>query len=271
MPQIMGILNVTPDSFSDGGDFTDGEKATNHAIRMHEQGADWIDIGGESTRPGAQAVSSTQELERVIPVIKALCLAIPDIKISIDTSKPDVMRAAVEAGAQMVNDVCALQGKGAVQAVSDLQVDICLMHMQGIPRTMQQQPAYNNVLQEVKSFLLQRANVCIDAGIDASRIIIDPGFGFGKTLQHNLILLDQLDQFKPTGFKVLVGLSRKSMLEKITGQPVHNRLAGSLACALLACLRGADIIRVHDVEQTRDMILVLKAVNDCGHGELNAT
>ncbi len=271
MPQIMGILNVTPDSFSDGGDFVDVRKAVQYATSMHQQGADWVDVGGESTRPGAEAVTVTQELQRVIPVIQALCKAIPDIKISIDTSKPEVMQGAVNAGARMVNDVCALQANGAVQVVSELKVDVCLMHMQGTPRTMQQQPEYDNVLHEVKSFLVQRANACMEAGIDASKIIIDPGFGFGKSLAHNLILLNQLDELKQTGFKVLAGLSRKSMLQKITGQPVEKRLASSLACALIASLRGADIIRVHDVEQTRDSLLVLKAVSDIGNGELNAT
>jgi len=267
----MGILNVTPDSFSDGGNFVDIQKAIKHAVRMHKEGADWIDIGGESTRPGAKGVTVTQELQRVIPVIEALCTTIPDIKISIDTSKPEVMRAAVNAGAGMVNDVFALQAEGAVQAVSELKVDVCLMHMQGSPRTMQQQPEYKNVLHEVKSFLVQRAEICMGAGIDASKIIIDPGFGFGKSLQHNLTLLDQLFQLKKTWFKVLAGLSRKSMLEKITGQAVEKRLAGSLICAAMASLRGADIIRVHDVEQTRDTLLVLDALSQCRTGELNAT
>ncbi len=271
MPQIMGVLNVTPDSFSDGGDFSSVDNAVNHALLMHQQGALWIDVGGESTRPGAQAVSSEQELQRVIPVIKSLCLAIPDIKISIDTSKPEVMQAAVEAGAAMINDVRALQAPGALSLVSEMHVDVCLMHMQGSPPTMQQQAAYTDVIDEVKSFLIGRANKCIEAGIKASRIIIDPGFGFGKSLAHNLTLLDQLDQFKHTGFKVLAGISRKSMLGKITGQPVENRLAASLACALIACLRGVDFIRVHDVEQTRDMLLVLEALSACRNGELNAT
>ncbi|VAW82730.1 Dihydropteroate synthase [hydrothermal vent metagenome] len=271
MPQIMGILNVTPDSFSDGGDYSSVNDAVNHALLMYQQGARWIDVGGESTRPGAEVVSSEQELQRVIPVIKALCLAIPDSKISIDTSKPEVMQAAVEVGATMVNDVRALQAPGALSLVSEMQVDVCLMHMQGSPPTMQQQVVYTDVVQEVKSFLLGRAKQCIEAGIKASRIIIDPGFGFGKSLAHNLLLLDQLDQFKDTGFKVLAGLSRKSMLGKITGQPVENRSAASLAAALIACLRGVDFIRVHDVAQTQDMLLVLEALSACRKGESNAT
>lgn len=270
MSQIMGILNVTPDSFSDGGDHNEVETAVSHAINMLEQGADWIDIGGESTRPGAQEVDVEQELKRVIPVIEALSCAIPDIKISIDTSKPEVMAAAVNAGAKMINDVCALQAEGAIQLASERQVEVCLMHMQGRPRTMQQQPQYDNVFVQVNEFLQQRAEDCVAAGISADKIIIDPGFGFGKTVEHNLVLLDTLDQLKQAGFRVLAGLSRKSFLGVVTGQPVEKRLAGSLACAVMACLRGADFIRVHDVEQTRDALLVTQAIiSHCG--ELNAT
>ena len=260
MTQIMGILNVTPDSFSDGGQFTQTERAVDHALQMVEQGADWIDIGGESTRPGAQAVSVGQELERVIPVIEALIRALPNARISIDTSKPEVMQAAVNAGAKMINDVAALTFEGALKTASQLNVDVCLMHMQGDPRTMQQNPDYQDVVSEVKSFLTKRSRYCIESGIASEKILIDPGFGFGKTLQHNLVLLRSLGEFKQTGFRLLVGLSRKSMLQAITGQAVEKRLAGSLALALLSHMGGADIVRVHDVEQTRDVLQVADAV-----------
>ena len=266
-PVIMGILNVTPNSFSDGGDFTSIELAVQHALEMHEQGATWIDIGGESTRPGAKAVNAEQELQRVIPVIEALHKENSEIKISIDTSKPEVMQAAVAAGAAMINDVCALQAEGAVELASELQVDVCLMHMQGTPRSMQENPEYGNVVEEVKQFLNMRADACLKAGIKPERITLDPGFGFGKSLQHNLLLLKHLEEFKSSGYKVLAGLSRKRMIGEVTGQSVDKRVTGSVACAILACLNGADIIRVHDVEQTRDALLMTSAVVEISSGE----
>ena len=255
-PRIMGILNVTPDSFSDGGDWLSPRQAVLHAHHMATAGADIIDIGGESTRPGAAQVSLAQELDRVIPVIEALWTE-TRIPISIDTSKPEVMRAAASAGAGMINDVFALQGEGALQTAASLGLPVCLMHMQGDPRSMQHQPFYNDVVGEVETFLLARAQACEKSGIPAGKILIDPGFGFGKSLQHNLDLLAGLERLSSGAYPLLVGLSRKSMLASITGRGVDQRLAGSLALAVLAIQSGAAIIRVHDVAETRDVIKVL--------------
>ncbi|MFT5138687.1 MAG: dihydropteroate synthase [Lysobacterales bacterium] len=252
----MGILNVTPDSFSDGGDWLSPRAAVLHAHHMAAAGADIIDIGGESTRPGASLVSVQQELDRVIPVIEAL-EAETRIPISIDTSKPEVMREAVSAGAGLINDVSALQQEGAIDAVAKLGIPVCLMHMQGDPRSMQQKPDYANVYEEVESFLLERAGACEAANIPKQNILIDPGFGFGKLLQHNLELLQKLDRLCAGDYPVLVGLSRKSMLSTMTGRAVDQRLAGSLALTMLAIQAGAAIIRVHDVAETRDVIKVL--------------
>lgn len=258
-PRIMGILNVTPDSFSDGGHWLSPREAVLHAHHMAAAGADIIDIGGESTRPGAATVSVQQELDRVIPVIEALW-AETRIPISIDTNKPEVMKAAAEAGAGMINDVYALRRPGALEAAAGLGLPVCLMHMQGDPESMQLEPSYDDVVSEVSEFLLERAGACIGAGIEKQNILLDPGFGFGKTLQNNLDLLNELGSLVSHGFPVLAGLSRKSMLESITGRDVEHRLAGSLALALLAIQQGAAIIRVHDVAETRDVIKVLSCV-----------
>jgi dihydropteroate synthase len=257
-PRIMGILNITPDSFSDGGFFMSPDKALAQAERMINEGAAIIDIGGESTRPGAESVSVQEELDRVIPVIEAIHSRLDTI-ISIDTSKPAVMRAAVAAGAGMVNDVCALQAEGAVQAVQQAGVPVCLMHMQGEPRSMQNRPHYTNVVAEVKSFLQQRAAACVDGGIDPSRIVLDPGFGFGKTLEHNYSLIKHLTDFIEMGYPLLVGLSRKSMIGAVLDRSVDERIYGSIALAALACWSGAHILRVHDVGATRDAIKVCHA------------
>lgn len=258
-PVVMGVLNVTLDSFSDGGRFADLDAALVQARAMVGAGAAIIDIGGESTRPGAQPVSLQQELDRVIPVIERL-RAQCDVVISVDTMKPEVMLAAVRAGAGLVNDVLGLRAEGAVQAVAASGAAVCIMHMQGEPRTMQQDPHYADVVAEVGAFLQQRANECLANGIAKERICIDPGFGFGKTLQHNLVLLAQLPQLAATGYPVLAGLSRKSMLAALTGRAVHDRLAGSLALATAAVLGGARIVRAHDVAETCDAVRVAEAV-----------
>ncbi len=256
---VMGILNVTPDSFSDGGRFDRVEQALEHAMRMQQEGADIIDIGGESTRPGASSVTVDEELERVIPVIRAIRQQ-TSLPISIDTSKPEVMRAAVGAGANMVNDVNALQAKGALEACAELNVPVCLMHMQGEPRTMQQDPKYGDVVQDVADFLQQRCLECMEAGIDRSNIVIDPGFGFGKTLQHNLSLLNGLESICALELPLLVGISRKSMLGAILDKPVSERLYAGLAAAVIAYQKGARLFRVHDVEPTRDALAVCDAL-----------
>ncbi len=255
-PLVMGVVNVTPDSFSDGGRFAHREEAVAHGLRLAEEGADILDIGGESTRPGAEPVDAAAELERVIPVIEGLRRDTARA-ISIDTSKPEVMRAAIDAGASMINDVNGLRSPGAVEAAADLGVPVCLMHMQGEPRTMQRSPSYRDVLGDVTEFLEQRVAACLAAGMERSALVIDPGFGFGKTLAHNLSLLNGLECLRQMGVPVLAGLSRKSMLGTITGRTrPDERLAASLAAALLAAQRGAAVIRVHDVAQTRDAIAV---------------
>lgn len=259
-PRVMGIVNVTPDSFSDGGHHATVDRAIAHAQQLIQDGADILDIGGESTRPGAAQVSEQAELERVLPVIEGLHgIAIP---ISIDTYKPAVMRAALCAGASMVNDVNALQTEGALQVLLEHEAAVCLMHKQGVPQTMQQQPEYQEVVSQVSEFLRTRIAACVASGIAPQRIVIDPGFGFGKTLSHNLDLLRELALFQQLGTPVLVGLSRKSMLGAITGRDVHERLAGSLAAALLAAQRGAAILRVHDVRETVDVLKILSALRE---------
>lgn len=258
-PVVMGVLNVTLDSFSDGGRFAGVEAALAQARAMAAAGASIIDIGGESTRPGAQPVPLQQELDRVIPVIERL-RAQCDVVISIDTMKPEVMLAAVRAGAGLVNDVLGLRAEGAVQAVAASGAAVCLMHMQGEPRTMQHDPHYDDVVSEVGAFLAQRAADCLANGIAKERICIDPGFGFGKTLQHNLDLLARLPQLAASGYPVLAGLSRKSMLATLTGRSVHERLAGSLALATAAVLGGARIVRAHDVAETWDVVRVAEAL-----------
>lgn len=255
----MGVLNVTPDSFSDGGCFYPPDKAVEHALEMQEEGADIIDIGGESTRPGAGDVSGDQELERVIPVIEAIRGRV-DALISIDTSKPRVMREAVAAGADLINDVYALRAEGALEAAAELDTAVCLMHMQGTPRTMQTNPTYQNVVSEVAEFLAGRAQSCVDAGIRRDRLIVDPGFGFGKTLEHNLALLRGLGSLQRLELPVLAGLSRKSFVGKITGRDMDDRVYGSIAFALAAVREGASIVRVHDVGATVDALKVWEAV-----------
>lgn len=259
----MGILNVTPDSFSDGGYFLAQENALAHARQMVEEGAAIIDVGGESTRPGAEPVSIEQELARVIPVIKALAaeLAVP---ISIDTSKPELMRAAVANGAGMINDVRALRSEGALAAASEINrqasIPICLMHMAGDPATMQGKPGYIDVVGEVKIFLAERIASCVKADIPYERLLIDPGFGFGKALAHNLTLLNRLDEFTELGLPILVGLSRKSMLADLLDAPQGQRLHGSLALATLAAWQGAAIVRAHDVRATVEVVKVCNAL-----------
>ncbi|MBA4382808.1 MAG: dihydropteroate synthase [Sideroxydans sp.] len=258
-PLVMGIVNVTPDSFSDGGHHASTLAAIDHAQRLIEQGADILDIGGESTRPGAVYVSEQEELDRVLPVIEGLrSIAIP---ISIDTYKPTVMHAALSAGASMVNDVNALQAGGALDVVAKSNAGICLMHKQGIPATMQQRPVYQDVLDEVSAFLRERIAALEEVGIARERILIDPGFGFGKTVEHNLELLRHLDSLKTLGVPILAGLSRKSMLGAITGRDVGDRVVASVAAAMLAVQRGAAIVRVHDVRETVDALKILNVVN----------
>lgn len=257
-PLIMGILNITPDSFSDGNQYNTVEQSFERALTMQKGGVDIIDIGGESTRPRAAEVGVDEEIERVIPVIEQIkTLGLP---ISIDTSKAEVMQAAVNAGAAIINDVRALREKNALQTAAKLKVPVCLMHMQGQPRVMQNDPKYGDVIKEVSSFLHQRVKACENAGIDRSLICLDPGFGFGKNLQHNLELLTRLEQIVNLGFPVLAGLSRKSMLGLITDKPVEQRLAASLAVAQIAMQKGARIIRVHDVAETHDIRQVFMAM-----------
>ena len=258
-PLVMGIVNVTPDSFSDGGQHASSAAAIAHAHRLVADGADILDIGGESTRPGAAEVGEQEELDRVLPVIEGLRGS--SIPISIDTCKPAVMRAALAAGASMVNDVNALLAEGALQAVARSDVAVCLMHKQGNSQTMQQQPRYLDVVAEVRDFLRERVAAAEAAGIARDRIVIDPGFGFGKTLAHNLALLRELDKLGELGVPVLAGLSRKSMLGAITGRDVGDRVAASVAAALIAVQRGAAIVRVHDVRETVDALKIWNAIN----------
>jgi len=276
-PVVMGILNVTPDSFSDGGKFSKKlffqnhfsqktrisfDLALKHAVQMESDGATILDIGGESTRPGAQKVSVQEELDRVIPLIEKIKKNI-DIKISIDTSKAQVMKEAIRAGAGMINDVCALQSEGALDVAAASGVSVCLMHMQGEPQTMQQQPTYADVVAEVKTFLAGRIKACEAAGIPKEKLIIDPGFGFGKTLEHNLTLIKHLASLRELGCPILVGVSRKSMISKITGNPdVHDRLSGSLALAWACLQQGATIVRVHDVKETVEMLKIYRALHE---------
>jgi dihydropteroate synthase len=259
-PLIMGIVNVTPDSFSDGGLFNSFEHALQHAMQLVNHGADWLDVGGESTRPGSVSVDLEEEIRRVIPVVEAL-VAMKQ-SVSVDTSKPEVMRAAIRAGATMINDVNALRAPGALEAVEAGGVAACLMHMQGEPRSMQSNPRYDDVVIEVRDFLSQRLNAALEAGIPHERLIIDPGFGFGKTQTQNIQMLRHLDRFCDLGVPVMVGLSRKSMLGKITGTEVNDRLHASVAAALLAVSKGAGIVRVHDVKATHHALAVYNAVND---------
>lgn len=262
-PAVMGILNVTPDSFSDGGRFSDLGAALRQAEAMLDAGADLLDVGGESTRPGAAAVSAGEELERVIPVIEAL-RNVTDRPVSVDTSKAEVMRAAVAAGAALINDVRALQDGTAMEAAAALGVPVCLMHMQGQPRTMQAAPKYDDVCREVADFLRSRLAACAAAGIDRDLVLLDPGFGFGKSARHNVELLANLRELARLGRPLLVGLSRKSTLGVLTGRDVGGRQAASIAAAVVAVLNGASIVRVHDVGETVDALRVVQAVQETG-------
>ena len=265
-PVVMGVLNITPDSFSDGGRFADAEVALRHALRMVEEGAALIDIGGESTRPGARAVDAEEEIRRVVPVIEALA-ARTRVPISIDTSKAAVMTAAVRAGASVINDVRALREPGALEAAAGSGAAICLMHMQGEPRTMQADPRYGDVVAEVCDFLRERAEACRAAGIANDRLLIDPGIGFGKRLEHNLALLAGLPALIELGWPVLVGVSRKSMLGALLGRAVDERVAGGVAMATAAVLSGASIVRTHDVAPTVDALKVAEALRAAGYAK----
>jgi dihydropteroate synthase len=257
-PLIMGVVNVTPDSFYDGGRHATGRAAIEHARRLVQEGADLLDVGGESSRPGADPVPVEEELQRVLPVLDGLREV--GVPISVDTTKPEVMRAVLEHGAAMINDITALASPEALESVARTEAGVCLMHMQGRPRTMQADPVYADVVAEVRDFLAARAAACGAAGIGRERIVLDPGFGFGKTVDHNLALLARLDDIAALGFPVLAGWSRKSSLGRVTGRPAEDRLPASLAAALLAVQHGARMVRVHDVAATRDALAVLAAV-----------
>jgi dihydropteroate synthase len=263
-PVVMGVLNVTPDSFSDGGRFLPVEAAVAQGVRMVEEGAAIIDIGGESTRPGAAPVSVEDELRRVVPAVEHLSKAVPRAVISVDTSKPEVMRAAIAAGAGLVNDVRALREPGALGAVVTSDCAVCLMHMQGDPQTMQRSPSYVDVVKEVKADLQEGVQRCRAAGVSADRIVIDPGFCFGKTLEHNLELLRRLGELTTLGLPVLVGLSRKSIVGTLTGRSVGDRVHGSVALAVLAAQAGALIVRAHDVAATVDALKIVSAIHGQG-------
>ncbi len=254
----MGIVNVTPDSFSDGGQFLDSRQAVSHALKLVEQGADILDVGGESTRPGAASVPEMEELKRVLPVLEALVKR--GLAVSVDTQNARVMREAIDTGAAMINDVTALRGIEAIETVTKSNAAICLMHMQGEPRTMQEVPVYQDVVHEVRGFLAERIAACEQAGIDRNRIVIDPGFGFGKTLEHNLALLKGLNRLVALGVPVLAGMSRKSMLGALTGKPVDQREYAGVAANLAAVQRGASILRVHDVAAMKDALKIWQAI-----------
>jgi dihydropteroate synthase len=258
-PLVCGILNVTPDSFSDGGRFFDHDRAVAHGFDLARQGADLIDVGGESTRPGAQPPTVDEELDRVVPVVERL-VRVTGVPLSVDTSRSEVMRAAVRAGASMINDVRALRVPGALAAAAELGVPVCLMHMQGEPATMQRTPRYGDVVAEVRSFLAERMSAAQAAGVSSDMMVVDPGFGFGKTLAHNVAVLHGLRELTTLGARLMVGVSRKGMVGALTGRPVEQRLAGSIAAAVLAVQRGARLLRVHDVGATRDALAVLAAV-----------
>lgn len=263
-PRIVGVVNVTPDSFSDGGQLHDTQAAIAHALKLSEQGADILDVGGESTRPGATTVPVDEEIGRVVPVIEAL--AREGCLVSVDTNKPEVMRAALAAGAGMVNDVAALRAPGAMEAVAASGAAVCLMHMQGDPQSMQQSPRYADVVDEVKQFLRARVQVCEAAGIARERLVIDPGFGFGKTLQHNLALLKHLGELAELDVPILAGLSRKSMLGTLTGRVVDEREFAGVAAHLMAVAQGARLLRVHNVMAMRDALAIWNAVEEYGDG-----
>jgi dihydropteroate synthase len=258
--RVMGVVNVTPDSFSDGGRFVKADSALDQARQLIAAGASILDVGGESTRPGATPVSVQEELDRVMPVIEAL-VSEADVVLSVDTSTPEVMREVAQAGAHLINDVRALSREGALQAAVETGLPVCLMHMQGQPGTMQMEPEYNDVVAEVERYLSSRIVACEAAGLKRRQLLVDPGFGFGKTLGHNLSLLKHLERFRQWGCPVLVGMSRKSMIGDVLGKPVDQRLYGSLAAAVAAAMQGAAVVRVHDVAETADAIAVINAMH----------
>ena len=260
-PRVMGIVNVTPDSFSDGGLHASTAAAIEHGLRLVDEGAEILDIGGESTRPGSTVVPLEEELQRVIPVIEGLARR-AGVPLSIDTYKPAVMRAAIAAGADIINDIWALQQPGALDAVADSRAGVCLMHMQGTPQTMQADPHYDDVVREVRDFLLARIQACQQVGIGQERIMLDPGFGFGKRSVHNIALLRELPTLCNLGYPVLAGLSRKSVLGQLTGNDVDARLHASIAAAVIAAMKGARILRVHDVKATADALKIAAAIQD---------
>ncbi len=262
-PSVMGVLNVTPDSFSDGGKFNTPEAALEQAGKMVAAGAAILDVGGESTRPGSNPVGEQEEIDRVIPIIEAIGAEL-DVAVSVDTSKPGVMREAVAAGATMINDVCALQADGALAAAVELQQPVCLMHMQGEPRSMQAEPHYDDVVHEVTQFLAERVTECVEAGLGKDLLVVDPGFGFGKTPTHNVELLANLRQLQRIGCPVLIGVSRKSTLGVITGRDVNDLLSASIAAAVAAVMQGSQIVRAHDVAETVDAIGVARSLIEAG-------
>ncbi len=263
-PLLMGIVNLTPDSFSDGGRHLDPRAAIDAGLAMVEQGADILDLGAESTRPGAATVEPAEEIRRLLPVIEGLSAC--GVPLSVDTRKPEVMREVLAAGADMINDIAGFATPAAIEAVAASRCGLCVMHMQGEPGTMQQAPAYEDVVAEVQDWLRERVVALGAAGVEATRIVLDPGIGFGKTVDHNLQLLEALDEFAVFGMPLLVGVSRKSLIGALTGRPVDGRLAGSLAAALAAVARGAKIVRVHDVPETRDALRVWQAIEEAGAG-----
>ena len=258
-PQVMGIVNMTPDSFSDGGNYNNLDDAMRRVDSMIQAGASFIDVGGESTRPGAAEVSVEEELDRVIPLVEKIARYF-DVWISVDTSKPQVITESAKAGAHLINDIRALTEPGAIEAVAKTQLPVCIMHMQGDPKTMQNAPHYQqDIYQEVDQFFTQHINSCINAGIERQKIILDPGFGFGKTLQHNYRLLAKLKNFHHFGLPLLVGMSRKSMIGQVLNVPPQERMIGSVSCAVIAAMQGAQIIRVHDVKETFDALRIVQA------------
>ncbi|ELI1840502.1 dihydropteroate synthase [Vibrio fluvialis] len=260
-PHVMGILNTTPDSFSDGGSYTTLDKALERAQKMIAAGVSIIDIGGESTRPGAPEVSLEEELERVIPIVKAIRERNQDVWISVDTSKAEVMRQSVAAGADLINDIRSLTEPGALEVAATAKVPVCIMHMKGQPKTMQQNPQYGDLMTEVEAFLLERMAACEAAGIARENIILDPGFGFGKSIEHNYHLLANLEQFHRFGLPVLAGMSRKSMIFKLLDKKPADCMVASVTCASIAAMKGAQIIRVHDVEETLEAMTIIETMN----------
>ncbi|MFQ0993138.1 dihydropteroate synthase [Gilliamella apicola] len=258
-PQVMGIVNMTPDSFSDGGNYNNLDDAMRRVDSMIQAGASFIDVGGESTRPGAAEVSVEEELDRVIPLVEKIARYF-DVWISVDTSKPQVITESAKVGAHLINDIRALTEPGAIEAAAKTQLPVCIMHMQGDPKTMQNAPHYQqDIYQEVDQFFTQHINRCINAGIERQKIILDPGFGFGKTLQHNYRLLAKLKNFHHFGLPLLVGMSRKSMIGQVLNVPPQERMIGSVSCAVIAAMQGAQIIRVHDVKETFDALRIVQA------------